>query len=266
MEGDPDGDTGTGEGARCYDGIVEFNVMGGVLASEAHGVNGNVASAEGADGVGADAPGIIVTIAEEHHGADGQVGSFIAQLLEAVANASGGCVGLQILEGVDAGGHCVDAIKAGLKRPVEIGQDSVLQGVDGLSLAGDAVLGYSHAARIVDQHGDDVLLRLQLGDGDRGLPQQDQHERSQEGLQSPDDPGSPTAHDGRGFGHASADEPGQTGGRDQDQQHQYPLRPCAQESELAACIDGARILKKEFEHGVVGRWWIVRMPNGSWRK
>ena len=127
VKSDLGGEAGVGEGARSDDGIVQFHIMRGVLASEAHGVNGNVAGAQGADGVRADAAGVVVAIAEQHHGADGQVGSLLAQLLEAVADAGGGRVGLQILEAVDAGGHVVDAVKARLKRAVEAVENAVLQ-------------------------------------------------------------------------------------------------------------------------------------------
>ena len=48
---------------------------------------------------------------------------------------------------------------------------------------------------------------------------------------------------------AGADQPGQTGGGGHDQQHQHPLRPCAQKGKLAACIHGTRIFKEELEHG-----------------
>ena len=51
---------------------------------------------------------------------------------------------------------------------------------------------------------------------------------------------------------AGADQPRQTRGRGQDQQHQHPLRPCPKQGELAARIHRARILKKELEHGLVG--------------
>ena len=57
VEGDLGGEAGVGQGAGSDHGIVQFHVMCGVLASEAHGVNGNVAGAQRADGVRADAAG-----------------------------------------------------------------------------------------------------------------------------------------------------------------------------------------------------------------
>ena len=115
MQRDLGGETGIGQGAGSHDDIIELHVVFGVLASEAHGVNGNVAGAKGADGVRADAAGVIVAVAEQHYRADGQVGSLLAQLLEAVAEARRGGVGLQSFEIVDAGGHIVHAIQARLK-------------------------------------------------------------------------------------------------------------------------------------------------------
>ena len=133
---------------------------------------------------------------------------------------------MQIFEALDAGGRVVNAVKTRLKRAVEAGQDAVIERLHGLRLAGDAVLGYGHAARIVNQHGDDVLLRLQLGDGDGRLPQQHQQHGGQESLQAPDDPGAPTAHHRRGLRQAGADQPRQSDGRGDDEEHEHPLRPC----------------------------------------
>ena len=101
--------------------------MRGALASEAHGVNGNVAGAQRVDGVRADAAGVVVAIAEQHHGADGQVGGFLAQLLEAVADARGGRAGFQILQAVDTRGHVIHTVKTRLKPVIQAGQDAVLQ-------------------------------------------------------------------------------------------------------------------------------------------
>jgi hypothetical protein len=84
---------------------------------------------------GESAPGVVVAVAEQHHGADGQVGSLLAQLLEAVADAGRGRVGRQVLEAVDAGRRVVHAVQAGLKGTVEAGQYAVLQRLDGLGLA-----------------------------------------------------------------------------------------------------------------------------------
>ncbi len=195
MKSDFSGEARVGQCTGRDDDIVQFHVMSGALASEAYGVNGNVAGAQGADGVGTDAAGVVVAIAEQHHGADGQVGSLFAQLFEAFADAGRGLVRLQVLETVDTGGHVVDAVEARLKGTLEFVEDTVLKRVDDLGLAGGAIFGYGHAFGIVDQHGDDVLLRFQLGNGDCRLPQQDEDQRGQKGLQAPDHPGAPAAND-----------------------------------------------------------------------
>ena len=166
MEGDAGGEARIGEGAGRDDGVVELDVVLGTLAAEAYGVDGNVAGAQRADGRFADAARVVVAIGEKDDGADGKVGSLLGQLLQAVAEARGGRGGLQVLEVLDAGGHVVDAVEASLKGAIEIGEDAVLQRFDGLRLTSGAVLDDGHAAGIVDHYGDDVLLRLQLGDGD----------------------------------------------------------------------------------------------------
>ena len=235
VQGDLGGEAGIGQGARSNHDIVQFHVVCGVLASEAHGVNGNVAGAQRADGIGADAAGVIVAVAQQHHGADGQVGSLLAQLFEAVADAGRGRAGLQVLQAVDAGGHVVDAIETRLKGAVEAGEDAVLQRLDGLRLAGGAVLGDAHAARVVHQHGDDVLLRLQFGDGDRGLPQQHQ-QRSRPAASA--GPRSPRLASLRITGAACARRERISQARPAAaatiSSDQYPLGPRAQERKLAA--------------------------------
>ena len=146
MQGDSGGQARVGQGAGSNRRIVQFHIMRGVLASEAHGVNGNVTRTQRVDGIRTDASGVVIAVAEQHHGADRQVGRFLAQLLEAIADASGGRAGRQVFEAVDAGGHGVHAVEARLKRAVEAGQNAVLERLNGFSLARGAILRYGHAA------------------------------------------------------------------------------------------------------------------------
>ena len=141
MQGDLGGEAGVGQGARGNRDIVQLDVVCGALASEAHGVNGNVARAQRAHRVRVDASSVVVAVAEQHHGADRQVGRLFAQLFEAVADAGRGRVGFQVVEAVDAGGHGIDAVKTRLKRTVQAGEDAVLKRLHGLCLAGGTVLG-----------------------------------------------------------------------------------------------------------------------------
>ncbi len=121
VEGDLGGDARIGEGAGSDRNIVQLDVMLSVLAAEANGVNGNVAGAEGANRIGANAAGVVGAVAEQDHGADGQVGSLLAQLLEAVADAGGGRGGVEVLQAFDAGGRVVNTIKTSLKGAIETG-------------------------------------------------------------------------------------------------------------------------------------------------
>jgi hypothetical protein len=141
VQGDLGRQAGAGQRARSNHSVIDLHIMLGALASEAHRVNRNVAGAQRVDGVRTDAPRVVVAIAEQHHGADGQVGSLLAQLLEAVADAGRGRVGRQVLEAVDAGRRVVHAVQARLKGAVEAGQYAALKRLDGLGLARGAVLG-----------------------------------------------------------------------------------------------------------------------------
>src|SRR5215469_3292811 len=148
-------------------------------------MDGNVPGAQSIYGIRADATGVVITVTEQYHGADRQVRCLRAQLLEAVAQARRGSIWLQRFEILYTSGHVVNAVKARLERAVEARENAVVERLYGLTLAGGAVLGYGHASRVVHEHGDDVLLRLQLRDRDRRLPEQGQHDCGDCRLQTP---------------------------------------------------------------------------------
>ena len=54
-----------------------------------------------------------------------------------------------------------------------------------------------HAARIVDQNRDDVLLGTQGGNAESGVPQHEQQQASEQRLQNPNDGFTRTRHSGR---------------------------------------------------------------------
>ena len=252
MERDLRGQPRVRHGARSDHGVFQFHVALGVFVTEAHSVNGNVPGAQRVDRVGADAARVIAAVAEQHHGTDRQVGRFVHQLLQSVAEARGGRGRLHVLQIINASERAIDAIQTRLKRLVQVRQHAVLQRLYGLCFARDAVLVDRHAAGIVHHYGDDVLLGLKLGHGDRGLPQQHQHQRGEQCLQAPDQPGSPTAHHRRRFRQAGADQPCQRACRCKDEQNENPFGPRSQERELSVRIDRLRIFKKELEHGTPG--------------
>src|SRR6202035_3020158 len=72
------GDAGVGQGAGSTHGIAQLHVVRGSLASEAHGVNGNVASAQRVNGIRTDASRVVVAVTEKHYASDRQVGSLVA--------------------------------------------------------------------------------------------------------------------------------------------------------------------------------------------
>ena len=76
-----------------------------------------------------------------------------------------GAAGVQLLEVGDAREPAVEAIEARLKLLLDAGQHAAAAAPrppgSGASMPS---LGDRHAARIVHQDGDDVLLRLELGD------------------------------------------------------------------------------------------------------
>ena len=88
----------------------------------------------------------------------------------------------------------IEAVQTNLEFLAQRVQYAVLERFHRPHLPRRAFVRNGHAARIVHQHGDDVLLRLQFGDADRRLPQQQEQHRHQRALQQPDDRGAPGAH------------------------------------------------------------------------
>ena len=174
-------------------------------------------------------------------------------------------------------GAVVDAIKARLKGSVEAGQHAVLKRLHGLRLARGTVLGDAHAARIVHQHGNDVLLRLQLGDTVIAGCHSSTRTIAASSVCNPQ---MTQARQLRMIGAASLrrrpDQPGQSRGRGYDQQHQHPLRPCSQQRESGRAQYAERgYLKRNsniraarafFETRPCAGYSLTSRPNGSSRR
>ena len=141
------------------------------------------------------------------------------------------------------------AVETRLKFLLELVEHAVLQAPWRPALRAVAPLvGDGHAARIVHQHGDDVLLRLQLGDGDRRLPQQHQHHRRQERLQEPDRPQPASCESARAAcGSRERIRPRQPGRR---RQHSSSRTHFGQppEGQTRPSKTSTRILEEKFKH------------------
>ncbi len=245
MEADARGKPRIRKRARGHDSVVDFHVVGSLFESEAYGVNRNAAVSEGGNRVGVDSAGIVRAVAQEHHRAHGQVGGFRSQLLQTVIDARRGCdgSGLQFLGIPETRETSVQAVEARLEFLLQLGERAVLKGLGGLRFARRALIRDAHAARIVDEHGDNILLRLQLGHGNGRLPQKHKHHRGQEKFQEPDNAGPPVANRRRGFRQPRPDQKGQPHRRRQHQQKQKPLRPAPEKDELALRKNRRRILE-----------------------
>src|ERR1700732_2096617 len=108
--------------------------MGDVFAAKSHGVNGNVSVPQDRERLDVDPAGVIGPVAEKHDGADGQIGGFIGELPEAVADAGGGRCGLQFLQIVDTGQVTVETIEARLKLSLDVVERAGLKRLYRLSL------------------------------------------------------------------------------------------------------------------------------------
>ena len=137
-----------------------------------------------------------------------------------VAGAAGGAC--SSLGSVDAREASIEAVEARLKFFLEFGKRAVFEGFGGLRFARCALVGDGHAARIVDEDGDDVLLRFQLGDGDCGLPQEHEHDRGENDLEKPDHARAPIADGGGCLREPLADQDRQPSGGGQHEQQTEP--------------------------------------------
>ena len=230
--------------------------MGRLLAAEADGVNGDVAVAQRRDRLDVDAAGVVGAVAQQHDRADGQIGGFVGQLLEAVADVRGRRGGLQLLEIGDAGQlGCRGDRGASETSFASAGERAVLERLDRLSLPRGSVFRDRHAARVVHQDGDDVLLRLQLGDRDRRLPQQERAAprpaRTEAARCAPARQFlEPDAIARQARAQSSTRGPAAATIRWQPQD---PRRPGAEQDEVALGEDRARILEEKLEHEGVGQ-------------
>ena len=171
-----------------------------LLAAESNCVHGNVPAAQRGDGIQINSAGIIGAVAQQYHSSDGQVCGFIRQLFETIPDTRYRRRCVEFIQAVDAVQLAVHTIKPRLEPLLQTGEHAALERFDGFRLSGAAVFCNSHASGVIDNHGDDVLLRLQLGDHQSRLPQQREQESGEGGLQKPQDSHAPTSESRNGFG------------------------------------------------------------------
>ena len=218
MKADLGGQARIGQRARRHHRIVDLDVVRQRARAEADRVHRNVAAAQRGDRVEIDAAGIVGAVAQQHDRADRQIGGFPGQLLQAVADVRGrgGRRRFQIFQFGNARQLPVEPVDANLKFLLQLVEHAAFQRLDRLRFPRRAaVVGDGHAARIVHQHGDDVLLRPQLRHQDRRLPQQEQNQRRQRKLQQPDDARPPVLHLRGRFRQFRTNQPAEPGARRQ---------------------------------------------------
>ena len=123
-----------------------------------------MAAAERRDRIEPDPARVVAPVAQEHDPAERQIGGFVGELLQAVGDVRRRRACLQLFEVGDARELAVQPIEARLKFLLERGEHAALQHLHGLVESRRSVLHRRHAARVVHEHRDDVLLRLELRD------------------------------------------------------------------------------------------------------
>jgi hypothetical protein len=168
------GEARIGQRARRDRGVVDLHVVRHLLGAEADGVHRNPAAAQSGNRIEIDPAGIVRAVAQQHHRADRQISCFAASCFRPspMRVAGSGRRTFQIVEFRDARDLAVEAVEANLKFLLQLVEHAAFERFDGLRFACRAtVVRDGHAARIVHQHRDDVLLRPQLGHQDGRLPQ-----------------------------------------------------------------------------------------------
>ena len=148
--------------------------MRGLFRGRSRRCEPECAAAQRGDRLAIDAAGVVGAVAEQHHRADGQVRRFPSascfRLSPMRVAARSACSSFRSSMRVEL---AVEAVEARLKLLLDSRRarrsEAPRPPAPGASTPSSAM---RHAARIVHQHGDDVLLRLQLRDRDRRLPQQ----------------------------------------------------------------------------------------------
>jgi hypothetical protein len=241
---------------------LNFDVLIGMVVAEAHGVDGDALAADGGDGVPADAAGVIGSIAQHHHRAQRQGRRFGHRLFQGVAKAGGG-LGARKLAGIlNAIGRGAELVEAHLEAAAQRLQQAIVQDLLRGGLARAGAIGDRHAARIVHQHGDHVLLRPERGHAQGGMPEQEQNQGRHRRFEQPDGQGPRPAE------HATIapDVPEQPSRRCQDGDGQHPRGPGGQKDEAAFVKKASRVFEQELEHEVhvraVGRYRCRRAAGG----
>jgi hypothetical protein len=173
-----------------------------------------------------------------------------APSLEAVGNVGGRRARLQLLEIGNARELAVNAIQARLEFLLQPRERAPLQRVDRLSeTRRSAFLTRRHAARVVHEDRDDVLLRLQLADHHDRLPDERQQHRDQRGLKQPDHAGAPGSERRDRAWQPRANHPREDRRGCRDREPQDPRWPRSEQDDVASGEDRARVLEQELEHG-----------------
>ena len=154
--------------------------------------------------------GIFGSVRQQKYGADGKIGGFRGKLHKAVPNVSRGFDrgdGLKRILGREGASKAIDA---GLESLLQTGKNAATErGESGRFTRLSVAIGNAHAARVVNNHRDNVLLRVQFADDDGRLPEKKEDKCNQRRLHSPDKPRAPSAQIGSYIAEPRADEPSQ---------------------------------------------------------
>ncbi len=163
--------------------ILDLDIVRELFATESDGVHGKTTIAQGLESVGTDsraaeAGRVLSAIAKKDDRTDWKIGGVRDQLPESIIDAGGGSRGRDALCAVDALDVSVEAIKTRLETILESGEHSAVEGCQCGVFAGTAVhISRGHAARIVHDDGNDVLLRTEFPHRHCRLPQEEQQQR-----------------------------------------------------------------------------------------
>jgi hypothetical protein len=236
-QGDGRGNAGIGDRFFCDSHILDLHVVSEFLPAESDGVHWKPSIAQclqriWRDARSAHARGVLTSVSEQNDCAHRKVRRLCNKLFQAVVNVGGCSSRCDSMGVVDPFKVAVEPVETSLKPIRQARENSAVKRPESGRLTGMAIaVGNRHAVRIVDDHGNDVLLRTQFPDRDRGLPQQQQQQGYRRRLHSPDQPGAPAVQRGRRRSEPPPNDKRQAACRGNYKHRQQPRGPRAEQHE-----------------------------------
>src|SRR6185437_13059216 len=138
------------------------------------------------DGVAIHSAGIIATISQEYNRSEWYGPCLRGDVAKAVADTSGAIGSRDLADAIDSRGIVPEFVEADLEFLFQRRREFRIQKVGGLADSRGTRIGDAHAAGVIYENSDNVLLRAQTSDADSGAPEHKQNDGYKGALGQPD--------------------------------------------------------------------------------